>query len=144
MHTHCLYKNSLKNTYIKLPVTNTGAIDYQFIEKHIRELSVYLTVSRLNNYKLTNFVNGAIIFQLFKITDIFTVKNTHSILKSEVALNSGSSPHVTARKEKTLAITYQPNGYYSNDSHNLALYINNRRKRTEKSQLFIVTALYKV
>ena len=33
--------------------------------------------------------------------------------------------------------------YYSNDSHNLALYINNKRGRTEKAQLFMVTALYK-
>ena len=96
------------------------------------------------------------------------VKNTHSILKSEVKLNSGSSPYVTAgegknsilsyishNKElleegnsimiggKTLVITYQPTDYYSNDSHNLALYINNKRGRTEKAQLFMITALYK-
>ena len=89
-------------------------------------------------------------------------------LKSEVKLNSGSSPYVTAgegnnsilsyishNKElleegnsimiggKTLVITYQPTDYYSNDSHNLALYINNKRGRTEKAQLFMVTALYK-
>ena len=44
---------------------------------------------------------------------------------------------------KTLVITYQPNDYYSNDSHNLALYINNKRGRTEKAQLFMVTAPYK-
>lgn len=177
-------KIALKNTYIELPVTNTGEIDYQFMEERIRELeeerirelSAYLTASGLNNYKLTNqekalltnLANGAITFQLFKITDIFMVKNTHSILKSEVKLNSGSSPYVTAgegknsilsyishNKElleegnsimiggKTLVITYQPTDYYSNDSHNLALYINNKRGRTEKAQLFMVTALYK-
>ncbi len=97
-----------------------------------------------------------------------SVKNTHSILKSEVVLNSGSSPYVTAgdgnnsilsyisyNKDlieegnsimiggKTLVITYQPTDYYSNDSHNLALYINDKRGRTEKAQLFMVTALYK-
>lgn len=169
-------KIALKNTYIELPVTNNGEIDYQYMEERIRELSAYLTASGLNNYKLTiteknllnNFINGNISFHPFKITDIFTVKNTHSILKSEIELNSGSSPYVTAGEGKnsiltyisynkkmieegnsimiggkTLVITYQPNDYYSNDSHNLALYINNKRGRTEKAQLFMVTALYK-
>ena len=33
--------------------------------------------------------------------------------------------------------------YFSNDSHNLALYIKNQKGRTEKAQLFMVAALYK-
>ncbi len=177
-------KIALKNTYIELPITDNEEIYYQYMEERIRELeeerirelSAYLTASGLNNYRLTiteknlltNFISGNITFHSFKITDIFTVKNTHSILKNEVVLNSGSSPYVTAsegknsilsyisyNKElieegnsimiggKTLVITYQPNDYYSNDSHNLALYIHDKRGRTEKAQLFMVTALYK-
>lgn len=183
-YNHKATKIALKNTYIELPVTHTGEIDYQYMEEcvykleqdRIRELSVQLTAGGLDNYKLTkeeqnllaNFVNGTLPFHLFKITDIFIVKNTHCILKSEVEFNSGSSPYVTAGEEKnsvlsyisydseliekgnsimiggkTLVITYQPNDYYSNDSHNLALYINDERGRTEKAQLFMVAALYK-
>lgn len=44
---------------------------------------------------------------------------------------------------KTLVITYQSQDYFSNDSHNLALYIKDARGRTEDVQLFLITALYK-
>lgn len=54
-------KIALKNTYIELPVTNTGKIDYSFMEKRIRELeeerirelAAYLTASGLTDYHLT-------------------------------------------------------------------------------------------
>ena len=102
----------------------------------------------------------------FKVIDLFEVKNTHSILKNEVEEDSGTDPYVTASNEnngvytyiaynedlkeagncimiggKTLTITYQKEDFYSNDSHNLALYLKTSRYRTEKVQLFFVTAL---
>ncbi|MCM1223788.1 MAG: restriction endonuclease subunit S, partial [Lachnospiraceae bacterium] len=62
-------KIALKNTYIDLPITSSGTIDYNFMEEficeiekeHIRELeqerikelSVYLSVSGLNDYQLS-------------------------------------------------------------------------------------------
>jgi len=119
--------------------------------------------------KLLNcFQNGKIPFSNFKIIKIFEVKNTHSILKSSIVPGSGTDPYVTAGEGnnsittyisydkslieegnsiviggKTLVITYQPNDYYSNDSHNLSLYIREPEGKTEKVQLFLVSALYK-
>lgn len=114
------------------------------------------------------FEGKKIKYSRFKITDIFDVKNTSSIMKKDIVLNSGNTPYVTAgegdnsilgyityKKQlieegnsimiggKTLVITYQPQDYYSNHSHNLALYIKNCKGRTEKAQLFMVAALYK-
>ena len=42
---------------------------------------------------------------------------------------------------KTLVITYQPIDFYSNDSHNLVLYLNDEEKRTESISLFLVGCL---
>lgn len=99
---------------------------------------------------------------------IFYVRNTHSIQQSWITPNSGDYPYVTASEAnnsvishisydadfleegnsimiggKTLVVTYQENDYFSNDSHNLALYIKDERGKSEKSQLFLVSALYK-
>ncbi|MBO4629875.1 MAG: restriction endonuclease subunit S [Treponema sp.] len=43
---------------------------------------------------------------------------------------------------KTLVITYQPDNFFSNDSHNLILYLKQSEKRTELIQLFLVACLY--
>lgn len=102
----------------------------------------------------------------FQIAKLFRIKNTHSILRSKVIENSGPHPYVTAKEGgnsvesyisynmeeieegnsiliggKTLVISYQPYDYFSNDSHNLALYIKDSTKRTKNIQLFLVTAL---
>lgn len=102
----------------------------------------------------------------FKVIDLFEVKNTHSILKNEIEEDSGETPYVTASNEnngvytyitynedlkesgncimiagKTLTITYQKKDFYSNDSHNLVLYLKDNNHRTEKVQLFLITAL---
>lgn len=44
---------------------------------------------------------------------------------------------------KTLVVTYQPKDYFSNDSHNLALYLKDYDKMTKYSGLFFATTLYK-
>ena len=104
----------------------------------------------------------------FKIVDEFSVANSHNILKSDVVFGSGSTPYVTASEGnnsivsyisykpdvieqgnsimiggKTLVVTYQPDDFFSNDSHNLVLTINHEEGRNESSQLFMVAALYK-
>lgn len=106
--------------------------------------------------------------RIFRIIDEFTVANSHNILKSDVVFGSGSTPYVTASEGnnsivsyisykhdmiekgnsimiggKTLVITYQPDDFFSNDSHNLVLTINHELGRTESAQLFMVAALYK-
>lgn len=104
----------------------------------------------------------------FSIVKEFSVSNSHNILKSDVVFGSGSTPYVTASEGnnsivsyisynpdviekgnsiviggKTLVVTYQPNDFFSNDSHNLVLTINHENGRTESAQLFMVAALYK-
>lgn len=104
----------------------------------------------------------------FAIVNEFKVSNSHNILKSDVVFDSGATPYVTASEGnnsivsyisykpdmieqgnsimiggKTLVITYQPCDFFSNDSHNLVLTINDERGRNESAQLFMVAALYK-
>ena len=101
-----------------------------------------------------------------KIIEIFNVKNTHSILSTEVEEDSGKFPYVTASKEnngvetyvdiskdktdkgkclliggKTMAISYQEDDFVSNDSHNLALYLKDSREVSLNVWLFLKTAL---
>ena len=89
-------------------------------------------------------------------------------MQSSVRADSGSYPYVTASDSnnavstyvsydknyleegnsimiggKTLVITYQKEDYFSNDSHNLALYLKQDEMRTESKQLFLVSALLK-
>lgn len=99
--------------------------------------------------------------------DIFDVRNTHNILKTDVIFNSGTTPYVTAGVGnnsiasyitynedliergnsiiiggKTMAITYQPKDFYSNDSHNLVLNLR-KEEPTENMSLFFVSSLLK-
>jgi len=101
-----------------------------------------------------------------KIIEIFNVKNTHSILSTEVEEDSGEFPYITASKEnngvetyvdiskdktdkgkclliggKTMAISYQEDDFVSNDSHNLALYLKDNREVSLNVWLFLKTAL---
>lgn len=112
--------------------------------------------------------DGQKVMRRFSIVKEFTVANSHNILKSDVVFGSGTTPYVTASEGnnsivsyisynpdmiekgnsiviggKTLVITYQPNDFFSNDSHNLVLTINHDEGCTESSQLYMVSALYK-
>jgi hypothetical protein len=105
---------------------------------------------------------------MFKITDIFTVKNTRNILSRDITKNSGEAPYLTASQEnnavgshidydesfketgnsifiggKTFVVTYQEKDYFSNDSHNLALYYKSENAPPKESQLFMVAAIKK-
>lgn len=102
----------------------------------------------------------------FKITDIFDVKNTHNILSNEIVENSGNVPYLCASAEKngvstyisynddlidkgncifiggkTFVVTYQENDFFSNDSHNLALYLKFSEKRKKDVQIFIASCI---
>ena len=119
---------------------------------------------------LDKITNKEIKFKEFYVTGekgVFDVNNTHSILKEWITPNSGTIPYVTASESnnsivtyisynkdsieqgnsimiggKTLVVTYQEQDYFSNDSHNLALYLKNK-SRTVQNQLFLVSCLYK-
>ena len=119
-------------------------------------------------YTISKVANGTICSKSVKIVDFFDVTNSHNILKSDVVFDSGKTPYVTASegnnsivsyidykddmKEsgnsimiggKTLVITYQPNAFFSNDSHNLVLCAKEQQARKENIQLFLVASLYK-
>ncbi len=142
--------NQLKRT--KMFIESLGLSDCTLTEEEKKILSLK------KNYKeffIDNRNKGG----------LFTIKNTHSILKEWIK-NSGKYPYVTAGEGnnsisayvdfdseqieegnyisiggKTMVVTYQSEDYVSNDSHNLALYMDNPRGRTEKVQLFMVSAI---
>lgn len=99
------------------------------------------------------------------VTEIFTVRNTRNILARDVVKDSGVIPYLGAGAAdnsvisyiefdeslleegncifiggKTFVVTYQPNDFYSNDSHNLALYVNGFTAN-RNNQLFFATCL---
>ena len=116
--------------------------------------------------KLLNDFNS-IEWKKFDITEIFTVKNTANILSSDIIENSGTTPYLCASAEnngvssyitynkeyleegncifiggKTFVVSYQEKDFYSNDSHNLALYLENSL-REKAIQFYVATCVYK-
>ncbi len=125
------------------------------------------TLSNAEENALNLFKCG-LTWQSFKIVDIFEVKNTRNILARDVVKDSGTTPYLCASKEnnavnsyinynadfldrgncifiggKTFVVTYQQKDFYSNDSHNLALYLKDTHSKTKLNQLFIITCIYK-
>ncbi len=115
---------------------------------------------------LTDF--DKIKWEEYKIVDIFVIKNTHNILSQDVKYNSGTVPYLGAGTKdnsvisfvsykesckekgqcifiagKTFVVTYQKEDFYSNDSHNLVLYVKDDRLKRKFSQLALATCIYK-
>lgn len=107
-------------------------------------------------------------FEEFNVVDIFDVKNTKNILSKDIVENSGETPYLCASAEnnavssyisydekyldkgncvfiggKTFVVTYQEKDFYSNDSHNLVLYLKNEEKRSKLKQLYLTTCINK-
>ena len=105
-------------------------------------------------------------WKLYRICDIFHIKNAHSILWKDIEPDSGPYPYVTASESnnsvvtrisydmsqaeeantimiggKTLVVTFQEEPYFSNDSHNLVLKMKCDEYRNKYVQLFLVTVL---
>jgi hypothetical protein len=105
-------------------------------------------------------------FKDFDTLEIFRVKNTSNILSCDIVENSGRIPYLCASSEnngvssyieyddkflekgncifiggKTFVVTYQENNFYSNDRHNLALYLKKEIARTKLNQLYIATCV---
>ena len=104
----------------------------------------------------------------FNIIDVFDVKNTGNILSRDIVENSGETPYLCASADnnsvssyisydkkyldkgncvfiggKTFVVTYQAKDFYSNDSHNLVLYLKNKEKRKKGYQLFLAACIKK-
>jgi hypothetical protein len=102
------------------------------------------------------------------VIDVFDVKNTRSILSKDIAKNSGTAPYLCASADnnavssyisydekyldkgncvfiggKTFVVSYQEKDFYSNDSHNLALYLKSNEHRNRLSQLYLATCINK-
>lgn len=178
-------KEKMESDIIQLPINILGKIDFDFMRLRVHKLKkecmhgleAYFKAAGFENCTLTeqekNSVDlietGKIEMKTMRIVDeVFNVKNSHNILKSDVVFGSGSVPYVTAsegnnsivsyisynddEKEegntiliggKTLVITYQPQAFFSNDSHNLVLSVLNNDAREENVQLYLVASLYK-
>ena len=110
---------------------------------------------------------GNIEFEEFNVIDIFDVKNAGNILSRDIIKNSGKTPYLCASSEnngissyisyneeyldegncifiggKTFVVSYQEKDFYSNDSHNLALYLRNQEK-SKLNQLYLATCVNK-
>jgi hypothetical protein len=107
-------------------------------------------------------------FEEFNVIDIFDVKNTGNILSRDIVENSGATPYLCASAEnnavssyisfdekqldkgncvfiggKTFVVTYQEKDFYSNDSHNLVLYLKDEENRSKSNQLYLATCINK-
>ena len=103
----------------------------------------------------------------YKIIDIFDVKNTQCILSRDVSPKVNGIPYLCAGSEnnavstyidydtkyldrgncifiggKTLVVTYQKNDFYSNDSHNFALYLKSTTNATRATYQFLASCVY--
>lgn len=178
-------KEKMEYDTIILPFDAYNQIDFEFMrsrvreleEERVRELEAYLKAAGFEDCNLTEDEQKAVdLIETGKITmkkmrivnEVFYVKNSHNILKSDVVFGSGNVPYVTAsegnnsivsyisynedEKEegntiliggKTLVITYQPQDFFTNDSHNLDLRVLNEDAREEDIQLYLVASLYK-
>lgn len=102
------------------------------------------------------------------IIEFFDIKNTRSILSCEVIPDSGKTPYLCASKSnnsvsnyisynnelldkgncifiggKTFTVSYQEIDFFSNDSHNLALYLKDKNEANKMNQLYLSTCIKK-
>lgn len=172
---------------ILLPTNELGEIDWDYMENCVenakqsyiddlekeyeRELKNYLSVAQLKDYELTEddkkILANTTNFKNYNITDLFDIKNSKNILKSQVDFSKKEHPYVTAQERnnsimaevsydenyldkgncifiggKTMVISYQKEDFFSNDSHNLLLYPK-KGNLSEKAFMYLATVLYK-
>ena len=130
----------------------TGFKNYKLTKEELN------AVERLQNIK----------WKEIRIVDEFYVKNSSNILSEEIEENSGITPYLGATSQnngiltyitfdekykdagdcifiggKTFVVTYQEKDFYSNDSHNLVLYYNDKVQKNKFNNLFFCTSIKK-
>ena len=124
------------------------------------------TLTAEEEQALVVFESGEVEFIEYKVVDLFTVKNTNNILSRDITPNSGNTPYLSASREnnavsayisyqeelidkgncifiggKTFVVTYQAEDFYSNDSHNLCLYLKEKEKVSKLNQLCMISCI---
>lgn len=132
-------------------LTVTGLVDYKLTVDEEKALG------NLNSLQWVDL----------NVVDLFDVKNAGNIMKKQIIPGSGNIPYLTASSEnngvstyinydetfldkgncvfiggKTFVVSYQKTDFFSNDSHNLALYLKSETI-TENNQLFIAACIEK-
>lgn len=171
----------IKNQKITLPILDNNEINFEFMDSFIAtleaermtKLKAYLSAANLTDYTLSteeqkaldNFEQAE--FKEFKVTDIFDVNNSKSILSRDIIADSGTTPYLCASADnnavstyiaydkqhidtgncvfiggKTFVVTYQEHDFYSNDSHNLILHLKDVKKH-KSNQLYLATCIKK-
>ena len=117
---------------------------------------------------LNDFEEWRIEWKNFNVIDVFNVKNTWNILSRDIVENSWTIPYLCASSEnnwvssyitydekfldkgncifigwKTFVVSYQETDFYSNDSHNLVLYLKDDYQKTKLKQLYLACCINK-
>lgn len=124
------------------------------------------TLTKEEQKALENFDN--VNFDMHKAISVFEIKNTKSILARDIVSNSGTTPYLCAGAEnnavnsyisykeelldkgkcifiggKTFVVSYQEHDFYSNDSHNLCLYLKEKAYNSKLNSLYLATCVNK-
>jgi hypothetical protein len=116
---------------------------------------------------LSAYENGGVKWSKFMLEDLFVIRNTTNIVSSEVTNFNGRIPYIGASRErngvtayishdtsllmegntlfiggKTFTVFYQPDAYFSNDSHNIWLKLSANVSDTKHVYLFLATCVY--
>jgi len=107
-------------------------------------------------------------FSPFNVIEVLNVKNTKNILSRDIVENSGETPYLGASADnnsvssyiaydeqhldkgncvfiggKTFVVSYQEKDFYSNDSHNLVLYLKDEEKQSKVNYLYLAACINK-
>lgn len=153
-----------------LPMSQLGLPDWEYMDAYVSKV-LRESEASLENLKQASTLKRQIDitrWKKFKLTDIFNMNNTKSIVQKSIEPNSGKTPYVTAQAGnngvltyivcpnewkddgncimiggKTLTFSYQKEPFCSNDSHNIVLYLKDKSHETEISYLFLIVVLRK-
>lgn len=146
----------------ELEAERIDKLDAYLLEHDLKEYNLTTEEQKV----LEDFENQE--FEKINVIDVFDVKNTGNILSRDITPGSGLTPYLCASSEnngvssyisydenfidkgncvfiggKTFVVSYQEKNFFSNDSHNLVLYLKNKEKRNKISQLYLATCINK-
>lgn len=151
-----------------LPVNVDGEPDWAYMDAYMSEV-MKESEARVESMRQADGDKCAVDtsgWKEFKLTDIFRMNNTKSIVQKDIVPDSGAIPYVTAQAGnngvltyidcppewldegncimiggKTLTFSFQEKAFCSNDSHNIALHLKDDTKASKVRYLFLIAAL---